>query len=279
MKKAIAIVVLFSIIVAVAIANTCGRSIKCVAVKEGIYEDKYEFKGIYLFDEDVTYEGQVDETYLYADNGQKVSCNSEIAKGITCNKAGMMYLGLDGYEGCYTLNNVDEISLKDIDNVINVRELKGGIKIIDNSTWYIYMLLNKDIVDFVKKGSSIKLIIGEKYYPAVIDKLYDKDEGTFARVHIETDPDITDLRRGVTGYIIKSSYEGIIVPSSAISHSNEKDGVYINFNGYTAFRKVQVLYSGDEISVVTAESGKGKLSRYDSVVKKAEGIKSGMKIK
>jgi putative membrane fusion protein len=279
MKKVIAIACLIFIIAAVAIANTCGKRVKCVSVRQGIYEDKYEFKGIYLFDESVTYEGAVDKTYLYAENGQKVSNGSEIARGITSNKAGMMYIGLDGYEGKFTKDNIDEITLKDIKNIVGVKELKDGIKIIDNSSWYIYMLLDEDLADSIKSGLNKEMIIKDKYYPILIEKLYEREDGTFALIRVESDPDITDLRRGVTGYIIKSSYKGIIVPASAICQSEDKDGVYINYNGYTAFRKIQVLYKGEDVAVVAAEEGSGKLSQYDSVVKNPAGIKSGIRIK
>lgn len=279
MKKAIAIAGLILIIAAVAITNICAKGIKCVAVQQGIYEDKYDFKGIFLFDEAVAYEGIVDETYLYAENGQKVSNGSEIARGINSNKAGMMYIGLDGYEGRFTTDNIEEITLTDINNIINVKELNDGIKIIDNSSWYIYMLLDEDLAESIKGGSNKKLIIGDKYYPVVIKKIYEKEDGTFALVQVESDPDITDLRRGVTGYIIKSSYKGIIIPVSAICQLEDKDGVYINFNGYTAFRKVKVLYKGKDMAVIDEEEGSGRLSQYDSVVKNPKGVKSGMRIK
>ena len=279
MKKAIAIIISICIMAVGVIAVIGCGSIKCVAVGQGVYDDKYKFSGIYLFDEAVAYEGTVDETYLYAENGQKVSCGSQIAKGVTSNKAGMVYLGLDGYEGSFTIDNIDEITLENIQDVINVKTLKEGIKTIDNSSWYIYMLMDKDIAESIKKGASMKLIIGEKYYPVEIRQIYKKDEGTFALVQMKSDPSITDLRRGVTGYIIKSSYEGLFVPATAICQSEDKDGVYIDYNGYTAFRKVKVLYKGSETAVVAAEEGKGKLSKYDSVVKNASGIKSGMRIK
>jgi len=279
MKKAIAIAGLIIIIAVVALVNTCGKSIKCVPAQLGVYEEKYEFKGTYLFDESVVYEGKVDETYLYAENGQKVSNGSEIARGITCNKAGMMYIGLDGYEGRFTIDNVDEITLKDIENIIHVNELKEGIKVIDNSKWYIYMLLDENMAEGLKSGSYKKLIIQDKYYPVIIKGIYEKEDRIFALVQFESDPDITNLRRGVTGYIIKSSYKGIIIPSTAICQSGDNEGVYINFNGYTAFRKAQVIYKGKDIAVVAEEEGSGRLSQYDSVVKNSEGIKSGMRIK
>lgn len=279
MKKAIAIAGLILIIVVVAIINAFGKSIKCVPVQEGTYDEKYEFKGIYLFDESVIYEGAVDETYLYAENGQKVSNGSEIARGITCNKAGVMYLGLDGYEGRFTIDNIDEITLKDVEKVIDLKELKDGIKIIDNSKWYIYMLLDDKMAEDIKSDSYKKLIVQDEYYPVLIKKIYEKDEGTFALVQVESDPDITNLRRGVTGYIIKSSYKGIIVPATAICRSGDDEGVYINYNGYTAFRKAQVIYKGEDVAVVVKEGGSGSLSQHDSVVKNPEGIKSGMRIK
>lgn len=279
MKKAIAIAGLILIIAVVAMANTCGKRIKCVSAQLGVYEEKYEFKGTYLFDESVVYEGAVDESYLYAENGQKVSNGCEIARGITCNKAGMMYIGLDGYEGRFTTENIDDITLKDIEKIIHVNELKEGIKIIDNSKWYIYMNLDEKMVGDLESGSYKKLVIQDKYYTVLIKKLYEKEDGIFALVQFESDPDITNLRRGVTGYIIKSSYKGIIIPSTAICQSGDKEGVYINFNGYTAFRKAQVIYKGKDVAVVAEEEGSGRLSQYDSVVKNPEGIKSGMRIK
>ena len=80
--------------------------------------------------------------------------------------------------------------------------------------------------------------------------------------------------------IIKQAHSGLQIPSVALRFSDKNEpGVYVNSNGTVKFRKVNVLYSNDEVAIVENSADSGTIRMYDSVILDRDGIYEGKLVK
>jgi hypothetical protein len=212
--------------------------------------------------------------------GQRVSKGTAIADGISSPEAGIVALNYDGWENKYNLNNIKNITSKEIDSILKNTVKEQGIKIINNSEWFICAQVSPELSKDLKKGSSRDILINDNYYRIEVINNFKNSDNCFIVMKMKDDPETTDLHRGITGYIIRARYKGFIIPSDSITKYNGNDGVYIKSNGYAEIRLIKVLFRNEETAVVLPlENAISKLSEYDTVIRRPEHIKNGTKVR
>jgi hypothetical protein len=249
-------------------------------IKMGTYEDKYEFKGVFIFQEYSAYHGSIDKNKMKIKPGQRVSKGSTIADGISAPEAGIVVLNYDGWENKYSLKNIKNITAKDMDNILKNPVKEQGIKIINNSEWFICALAGSELSKELKKGSVRDILLNDNYYRIEVVDNFKNSNGSFIIMKMKDDPETIDLHRGITGYIIRARYKGFIIPSDSITKYNDNEGVYIKSNNYAEIRLIKVLFKNEETAVVAPlERAISKLSEYDTVIRRPEHIKNGTKVR
>lgn len=251
---------------------------KMVKVDYTNYENKIEFKGIYLAQEFILHQGDVSKSELLFKNGEKVAKGVLVTDTIHSKESGIIIDYLDGYENNFSLEKINDINEKSIDQVIEKQKKLSGIKVLNNSEWFIFAYVGK-VKDF-KRGQMYDIQLNKKYYSIEISKVINKSDNIFLLMKLRSDLSTTNLQRGLKGFIIKSSNKGFILPKSAIIEKDGSQGVFVNYNDYAEFRKVKIVHENDEIYVVIPDtSTKRKLQQYDNVITNPRNIKEGTRLK
>lgn len=259
------------------IMNNSEKTLK-VAYNE--FEDKIEFNGFYFVDEHVLYNGNTDELNLGYKTGDLVSKGSRISDNIIADEAGMIITHIDGYENKYSKENIEGITVKEVNSIILKVKNNPGIKIIDNSQWFICALLDQNDKKYFKKGMAKDVNINNRYYSADIINILRNDEAVILVLRLKNDLDVENLSRVIKGSIIKSKYEGISIPEKSIIDYNGSKGVFINLNGYAEFRKIKVILRTNGNAIVTpVKDSKPVLKEYDEIIYNPDGLNNGKKIR
>lgn len=281
-KTVIKVLMIFIVLIAVIFIITVSYKlpVNVSKIKKDTYEDKYEFKGIYIMQEYSAFHGNIDKTNMDIKPGERASKGSKIADGITSPEAGIVVINYDGWENKYNLSNIKNITNKDIKSISDNSIKEQGIKIVNNSEWFICTPVTAELSKELKKGNTRDILIEDKYYRIEIINNFKNVDGDFIVMRMKDDPDFANLHRSVTGYIIKDRYKGFIVPADSITKYNDNDGVYIKSNNYAQIRLVKVLFNNEETAVVIPlETALNKLSEFDMVIRKPNHIKNGTKIR
>lgn len=242
------------------------------------YEVKIPFKGIYFTPEDVIYKGDLKALKIKYNNGDKIKKGSVLGKGLIAKEGGVLITSLDGYENLFTQQNIKGISIKKINDIINQKDVKtAGLKTINNDQWYLCVFI--DSRNRLEVGDVEDIAIDNINYKAQVTSKFKDKYGTYLIMKLRNDLDIFDLRRGVAGYIIKSRYYGIILPSRAIVEDNGDTGVFVNHNGYAEFRKIKVKFKGEGVTIVEPSNYSNGIQEYDDVICNPEKVGEGTKVK
>jgi hypothetical protein len=275
-KKILVFGILVILVVIIIISYKSVPSVKTIEVVRTDYEDKISFKGLYFTQEYVLYNGEVTPGDLKVKDGVKVPKGVNIYQNIYSSEAGVVSTHIDGYENKFDIDNVSKVGEKVIEK-ISEKDIKPGIKIVNNSTWFIYAMIDKAFS--IKKKTSYMLSIDNAEYPADVVKLENKQEGNFIIFRVNYDLNILNLHRNINGYIIKSRYNGIVIPTKALYSIDGKQGVLIKAHGYAEFRRVKLLFENEETAVILpADKGK-KLEEYDEIIFNSQGLREGTKIR
>ncbi len=239
--------------------------VKAETAKYTTYEDKINFRGIYIANEQVIYKGDIQNLgILYVKNGERVSKGAKISNTLNSNSIGVVLNSVDGYENKYNIENIKSLSIEEMDTIINNKAENQGLKIIESETLYLYVFVDKE--GSFKKGDSLNVSIGDHKYTCTIIDSISKKEGNFLILKFIEDLNYKSLHRGIRGDIIKSSHKGILVPSKCIKIKGDNHSVFVKeSNGYASEKNIQVLYD-DGKNAVIAPSGKNTIKEYDEII-------------
>ncbi len=215
---------------------------------------------------------------------------------IYAKNSGIFFPFTDGYEETFKAKEYDLITLDMINDCVrNAKNVKSNevlqynasnkvCKTVNNTKWLLVCQINKADVYGLSKGSNVKIRIADgsdSEAEAKIIKLYSEDDERFLCV-LEIGDAIKNAycNRVSEVEIIKEEHLGLQIPATALRFSAENDpGVYVNSNGTVRFRKVNVLYSNDEVAIVENSAASGMIRMYDSVILDRDGIFEGKLVK
>ncbi|MBE6795078.1 MAG: hypothetical protein E7533_00675 [Ruminococcaceae bacterium] len=199
---------------------------------------------------------------------------------VTAENSGYYINGVDGYEKALDYSSLNEITAKDIEKAIASEPDKVSSDVIGRSVgafkWYVLCVV--DVQETVNLSFDKEYYLNFPY--SGIEKLpvtlYSMGERTGDKVSLvfccdRMNDDLADLRIEDVE-IITEEYTGLKIPNSAIRTEDGVKGVYVIRGHLLGFRKIHVIYSDADFSLVEkpedAESGYIRL--YDLVV--AEGV-------
>lgn len=200
----------------------------------------------------------------------------------------------DGYETKLTADNIDQITIDDVKAVQNNNGLQSETivgKTIDNYGWYMVGIIDNSTLKYqVDDRVTLKLANSGATADALITDLRTSDNLSETLVVLYCDYMTSDFvkNRAERVEIIKGVYEGIQVPRSAIRFKEIEEtstnvltgeetttkvnyrGVYVMDGEEVVFRKLDVVYEGDDYVLSSLNAGDGYLILYDSII--VEGI-------
>lgn len=201
---------------------------------------------------------------------------------VKATTSGYFVSSIDGYEGCFNVNKLSNLTAEDIENVkpkTNNNTNSVG-KLIKGFKWYIAITVPvEDVVDFTE-GTNLKLLTELENCESlnVTVESVNRGNGKNGVIIVSSNSMNSDLAliRTLSLRIIKNSYKGLKVSRRAIRVLNGENGVYV-VSGVTAkFVPVNILFSTDSYVIcelqITEES---HLKIYDEVIVKGKNIYDG----
>ena len=199
---------------------------------------------------------------------------------VSTDYAGYFYSGYDGYEDLrfedWAKNDV--ISVEKFDELMAVQptSLDDGYvgKIQDTPTWYFAAEFNTaDVID-ISVGKSLDLEfnipgVGTKKIPfRLVSKSADSQGRTIAVLMCEILTNFEFEIRKADCRLITTTYSGLKVSNDALRVVDGQEGVYVLVGQKIVFKPVEVIYSSEDFTLVSASSATGSrtLKENDEVV-------------
>lgn len=193
----------------------------------------------------------------------KLNSGSEYMKA---NISGMVSYKVDGLENILTPESINTIT----EDTLNNLKLKTGQivssnsecgKIVNNYYCYIASVVNKDKIQDLEEGKSLKLrLINGDEIPATVEKIREDGDKNILVFKITKDVEELIEYRKINYDIIYWSYKGLKVPNSTLIEENGLNYVIRNRAGYTDKILVKLEKQNDTYSIIdeyTTEELKG----------------------
>ncbi|AKL95561.1 HlyD family secretion protein [Clostridium aceticum] len=212
---------------------------------------------------------------------------------------GVFAIGNDGLEELLNLRNIENITEQEWQTIKNTYKSKGdsleqnSLRIIENHRWSIVARLKELEIEGVEENRRIMIRLrgDSKEYSAVVRKILPVDEEEVIVIL-----DLTDFIEGfynkrlIAFDMIKSSFEGIMIPNSAIVEKEGQEGIFrLDVNGFARFVPIKVKGSNREYSIVhygyfdDTRNNETKrvntMNFYDEIVVNAQQVTEGEKIR
>lgn len=189
------------------------------------------------------------------------------------------YIGsVDGFENTVDYNNVTALTCKDIDSLLNSKkqETPANVmgKLVDEFDWYFVCKIPYDESGKIDEGKSVKVNVPNTSVGTINCTVMHKGEkdGDFIPVIIKCNimnRDVANLRIHEIELIV-DDYIGMKVNNKAIRELDGEKGVYVQRGNLIQFRKINIIYSTEEYSVVECVADSSYIQQYDSVI--TEGV-------
>lgn len=198
---------------------------------------------------------------------------------IKTENAGYFISGSDGYEKILDFNKIDELSVKDLKKAIKSKpqEVSSDIvgRTVSSFKWYIACVIDTDKTVDITNDKRIYLNFpesGVEKLPVKIHKIGERNEKETVVIFScdEMNESLSDFRIEKIE-IITDEYSGFKISNTSIRTVDGEQGVYIVRGNLMGFRKIKVIYTTDDYSIVSNPDNDSKyIKLYDKVV--TEGV-------
>ena len=262
--------------------------------------ERGNYSGIRLIKEELSflinnrsedYNGEVSQRQVRLD--ELKSRKEQLEKSISASKndiyasLGGVYSSLiDGYEDVLTTSAIESMTigtykytLAGIPNTASQsnRLASGDVvcKIVDNSQWMLAATISEREAYGMTPGLNVQLRVNSlasTTFQGRVVRVSEPENGEVLVV-VSANRYIATIysARKVEFSIIRGTYRGIGVPTSAMRSVGGEQGVFISSNGVARFRPAKEIFKKDGVSVVISD----KLKLYDNVIVNGKDIEEG----
>lgn len=198
---------------------------------------------------------------------------------IKSKNAGYFISGADGYESTLKFSDIDSLTVKDIKKAIKSKPESVSSDIVGRTVssfkWYIACVIDTDKtvdITFDKKLYINFPESGIERLPVTLYRIGDKGEKDTVVIFCcdEMNKSLSDFRIEDIE-IITDEYSGYKISNTSIRNIDGQQGVYIVRGNLMGFRKIRVIYSTKDYSIVdNPDNSSGYIKLYDKVV--TEGV-------
>ena len=222
----------------------------------------------------------------------KIEKNSDI---LQTNKSGIISYKFDGNESKYSLDNISELTIDDIEyteneyiDILNEGVIKHGqpiARIINNIKQYLAIVVEENEIMNFKENNSVIIRDKNNQINAKVHNIYTKNDKNVVVFEIsEQNIEINDTRVAEFDIIYKS-IEGIKIPKSSIVKKDNVEGVYIvSETGSAKFTEIKgTSYENEEFIVIdyykNEIEGVKTIDIYDEIILEPKKVKNGFAVK
>lgn len=196
---------------------------------------------------------------------------------IKSESAGYYIHGSDGYENVLMHSDIDNITVKDVENALNSKpsDVASDVvgRVVSSFKWYLVCAV--DTAETVNLSYNRDIYINIPYQgverlPVTLYKIGERTgDKTMLILSCDLMNDAISDIRIENIEIITEEYRGYKIQNSSIRTVEGEKGVYVVRGNLLGFRKIRVLYSTDSYSIVDNPNGDSDyIKLYDKVVTK-----------
>ncbi len=236
------------------------------------------------------------------------------ATEVEAPQSGYFISNIDGKENACKYEDIEALSVSVVENALNSESatVTGKIgKIVTSYKWYIIANIESKYSKIIEIGDSMKVNIPEYGYENVSVKVEKMSAAHNGQIAIALSCNVMDetyanmraesmelVVKEYTGYRVKSSAIHSYVPEEESTQAKTQEGettaettaaektdinvVYILRGSVMNARRVEVIYTDGEYSIVKSDSksaqGVKPIQRYDEVIVKGRNLKNGRSI-
>lgn len=190
------------------------------------------------------------------------------------------YIGsVDGYENTLSYKDVKDISVDKINSLISSSPASAPAnvmgKLVDAFNWYMLCNVPYNLSGSLEVGQTVKVNIPNTSVGTLtctVEKKGDKD-GDYIALLLKCgimNKDVTKLRIADI-QIITDEFSGFRISNKAIREENSQKGVYVLRGDVVQFRKVNILYSSEEYSIIeSVPDDSSYIRQFDTII--TEGV-------
>ncbi len=193
---------------------------------------------------------------------------------VSATESGYFTSVVDGYESLLSIDGIKDITVERINQVIaspkNTDSLEPNVigKVFSDYSWRLVGVINTPDRYFVNDSFQISFSSINRTYEGYVESITLTGNGNEAIIVIsceEMDADIA-TSRVLDAEILFGEYTGVKTPRKAIRFQGSDKGVYVLEGEKMLFKKLDVIYEGDDYVLSKYPSGDDYLNLYDRVL-------------
>lgn len=198
--------------------------------------------------------------------------------GTVVSESGGYFVGTtDGYEQTLNCENIYEMDKDDINAVIegSASPVPNAVgKLLDGYSCKIIGIINTDNYYFADTYIKMKLSSSSNVYDVYVESVNKINDDGDCIIILNCDMIDDDIIKNRVEQIelIFDDYNGIKVPRKAIRFRDNEKGVYIIYGEDYIFRKIDVIYEGDDFVLSEITDDDEYLAVYDQIVLQGQGL-------
>lgn len=206
---------------------------------------------------------------------------------VVAGGAGYFVSDVDGYEGELGYDSAGDMDADRINEIVaspvKTRDGKAIGKLIADYHWRVAAVIDTEKMFGLYEGSEVTLRVGSGTYLIDADIISARNCGDNKAVYIfECDKLNSAVASGRTARfkLLVNSYGGLRVSRKALRYDeNEERGVFIVRGDSLVFKKVNVIYWGEDYVICSQEAGDDYLKLYDEIVTEGKELYDGKVIR
>ncbi len=195
-------------------------------------------------------------------------------KTISSPNSGYYIGSVDGYENIVDYNKVTSMTCKDIETLLIAQKQKTPAnvmgKLVDEFDWYFVCIVPYDESGKIQVGKAIKVNIPNTAVGTINCTVMHKGEKEDDTVPVVIkcnlmNRNLANLRIHAIEIIV-DDYVGMRINNDAIREVDGEKGVYVQRGNIIQFRKINIIESTEDYSIVESITDSDYLQQYDSVI-------------
>ena len=195
-------------------------------------------------------------------------------KTISAPNSGYYIGSVDGYEKTVDFSKVTSLNCKDIESLLKAKKQKTPAnvmgKLVDEFDWYFVCTVPYNESGKIEVGKSVKVNVPNTAVGTINCTVMHKGDKEDDKVAVVIKCNL--MNRNIANLrihdieIIVDDYVGIKINNDAIREVDGEKGVYVQRGNIIQFRKINIIYSAEDYSVVESVADSAYLQQYDSVI-------------
>ncbi|NLM42447.1 MAG: hypothetical protein GX201_00275 [Clostridiales bacterium] len=216
---------------------------------------------------------------------------------IVARSPGIVSFNIDGFEHSLKPENISKFTIEEIKNLINSLDRQNnhgeepkGVKIIDNFSWYLCMIVDENFLEDLEIGKKVKIEFKgyeNELIRAKVNYISEPENGEIL-VSYEITDNINNYydKRLVDIKVITNQYEGFLVSEKCLVEIENQKGIYVIREGMIRFVAIDVIAIDNGYALIKNIDNKenviklstGSVKIYDEVVKNTDKVKPNQRL-